>query len=223
MPLPDNLNIKAVLWDVDGTLINSEPLQRACVDEILGRHNIQLTLEDRKKMVGRSIEINHAYIVEKFGYPVSLDDYVAAAVNYLVTHADKAIPIEDSVDIIPKLTDINIKQAAVTNSQRGMLDAFLSCLSKDIDLGRHFDFDISRSEVERGKPAPDSYLAAADALNIDPDHCLVVEDSPTGIQAGLKAGMAVIARTLESDIADNLSHAHLVVDDLRDIDWTTIT
>ncbi len=223
MPLPDNLKIKAVLWDVDGTLINSEPLQRACVDDILGQHDIQLTLDDRKKMVGRPIDVNHAYIVDKYDYPESFERYVELAVNYLVKHADQAVPIDDSVRLIPKLADLNIRQAAVTNSERGMLDSFLSRLQQDIDLDRYFDFDISRSEVEQGKPAPDSYLAAADALGVDPANCLVIEDSPTGVQAGLNAGMTVIARTIEADIADNLSHADLVVDDLMDIDWQTIT
>jgi beta-phosphoglucomutase len=111
----------------------------------------------------------------------------------------------------------SLLQALGTSAPRGNIDAVFAAL----DVQRFFDAVMSSEEVERGKPFPDVFLAAAQKLKLDPAHCIVVEDAPAGIEAARSAGMfAVGVRTTHPDL-----EADLVVDslDLLPEDWIKMT
>ena len=190
--------MKAVLFDMDGTLVDSEKLWDIAMRELYARHGGVLTAEVRESTVGGSSESVIRLVYADLGLepdPVEM----AATADWLhdITGElfDAGLPWCDGArELLDDLAGAAVPMALVTNTRRMLTERALN------SIGRHyFTVSVCGDEVQRGKPAPDPYRQAAQLLGLDPAYCLAVEDSVTGAASAEGAGCPVLV--VPNDVA----------------------
>lgn len=183
-------NIKAVIFDLDGTLVDSMWMWRNIDIEYLGRYGIPLPETLQKDISGMSFSETAVYFKETFGIPESLEEIKQTwneMAYYKYTHE---VPLKPGVlAFLKRLKAKGIRTGIATSNSRELVEAVV----KSLNIGEYLDEIHTSCEVEKGKPAPDIYLLVAECLGVQPEHCMVFEDIPEGILAGLRAGMKVCA------------------------------
>lgn len=182
--------IKAVIFDLDGLLLDTEIVAFKIYEELGERFGFTLTLPDfMENFCGQQLRRNVAYCNERFHLPWGFEEAVEE-----VLRIEKRI-LDEGVDVMPGAKELltflkanNYKTCVASSSAR---ERSLNLLER-YELVEYFDDFVFGPEVNRGKPNPDIFLKAAEKLDISPEYCLVLEDSPAGIQAGYSAGMHVI-------------------------------
>ena len=201
--------MRALLWDMNGVLVDDEPLQEEAWIAALSSAGIQL--EDgwwQEHFLGRRV----SETMEKlFGF--TPDDYAGLLVNK-TRHYSKAaasgLPTgPGAVEMLHAAQTQGIKQALVTSAGPMTMDMILDHLN----VREFFEALICGRDVERGKPAPDGFLLGAERLGVAPEDCWVIEDSIPGLQAAHAAGMRCVAITT-SFPAIALADAEIIVDTL---------
>lgn len=181
---------KAVLWDMDGTLVLTEPLHLKSIQIIGDEIGMPVSDEIGAKSIGVGYRYCYDMLQNELGeMPVSFEiwqDKVAAA--YLTLTASVA-PRPQAIDAVKYFHEMGLPQFIVTNSPRIVAESnargFLRFFENPDDI---FIGIISADEMKRPKPEPDGYLQAAEFLGIKPQECLVFEDSPTGVKSGVASG-----------------------------------
>lgn len=211
--------LKGVLFDIDGTLTNSDPLHFLAFQEILveegfnagapideqffrerisGRHNPQIALD---LFPSWTIEQHQRFSEDKE--------------QRFRTLAGKVLkPVDGLQEFLSFLEDKGLHKAAVTNAPRANTELMLDALGLD----RTFEAVVLGEDCTRAKPFPDPYLRALQLTGMSPQHALVVEDSPTGVAAGAAAGVAVVGiRTSQADSVLLAAGASAVVSDYHEL------
>ncbi|WP_039778398.1 HAD family hydrolase [Nocardia cerradoensis] len=185
------MTVAAVLWDMDGTLLDSEKLWDIGVRELAEELGGRMTDAIRHALIGA--DARNALRILFDGLGLELDPAaMLAAGQWLERRVTELMagPIPwrpGAQDALATLRAAGLPAALVTNTKRSITEL---CLET---LGRHmFDVSVCGDEVDNGKPAPDPYLRAAQLLGVAPEDCVAVEDSPTGSAAGLAAGCRVL-------------------------------
>ena len=183
-------NIKAVIFDLDGTLVDSMWMWREIDIEYLGRFGIPLPETLQKEISGMSFSETAVYFKESFGIPDSLEkmkqDWNDMAF-YKYTHE---VPLKPGVlDFLKRLKSQGIRTGIATSNSKELVKTAVESLH----IAEYLDEIHTSCEVAKGKPAPDIYLLVAECLGVAPKHCLVFEDIPEGILSGKRAGMKVCA------------------------------
>lgn len=182
--------IEAVIFDLDGSMVDSMWIWRSIDIEYLGRFGIDLPDNLQACIEGMSFSETAAYFKERFGLPVDLET-IKADWNHMA--GDKyahEVPVKDGVrELLAYCMEHGIKAGIATSNSRQLVENVVRAHR----LESYFDCIMTACEVEKGKPAPDIYLAVAKELAVDPENCLVFEDIIPGIQAGKAAGMQVCA------------------------------
>ncbi|MEM7709828.1 MAG: HAD family phosphatase [Pseudomonadota bacterium] len=179
---------RAVLWDLDGTLVDSEPLHIRSTDDTLAELGLTAPSDFNDNALGLPAPEVHRLLVQKTGLTLDQSTWEARRLRRFRAISGDLNTRAPAARIVADLARRGVPQALVSNSSRAEVDLALAATG----LGAHLSVTVSLSNVQRGKPDPEGYLAAACALGIDPARCLVVEDSVTGAEAGLAAGMQVI-------------------------------
>lgn len=182
--------IEAVLFDLDGTLVDSMWVWPK-VDEIyLGRMGLDVPENLQDQIEGMGFTEVARYFKERFHIPETLEQ-IKATWNQMALEAyTHKVPLKSGVrQFLAALQSRKIPMAVASSNSRQLIEAVLR--SHEID--RYFDCIVTACEVERGKPAPDVYLAAARKLSVNPSKCLVFEDIVAGILAGKAAQMTTCA------------------------------
>nr|WP_046284118.1 HAD family phosphatase [Mycobacterium sp. UM_NZ2] len=183
--------MRAVLCDMDGTLVDSEKLWDVAMDALYDRLGGVLTPEVRASTVGGCAEDTMRIVYDDLGLPRD-PAAMAASARWLYDYTgelfDAGLPWCDGArELLEELAGAGMPTALVTNTPRMLAERALG------SIGRHyFAAVVCGDEVPAGKPAPDPYLRAAQLLDADPRWCLAVEDSPTGAAAAEAAGCAVL-------------------------------
>lgn len=182
--------IRAVIFDLDGTLIDSMWMWRQIDIDYLARHGHALPEDLQESIDGMSFSETAVYFKERFSLSDSLDqiksDWNQMAYDIYVNE----VPLKPGVlQFLQYLKRNGIKTGIATSNSRELLLAVLESLG----IAEYFDELHTSCEVTRGKPAPDIYLLVAKMLEVAPEHCLVFEDIMQGIHAGKAAGMRVCA------------------------------
>lgn len=175
----------AVLWDLDGTIVDTEPLWMAAEHRLAAEHGKTWTDEDAMQLVGNSLIASGEYIRAK----LQIETTAEQIVDYLV--ASLAGSLRESIDwrpgareLIEALDDAGVPQALVTMSYAPIAEPVAASLP--------FGAVVTGDIVERPKPHPDPYLMAAAKLGVDPTECLAIEDSRTGAASANAAGCDVL-------------------------------
>lgn len=182
------LELSAVLWDLDGTIIDSEPLWLAAEQAMLDRFGIPLTAETRDRLVGTGLW-EAAEQFRQMGVEMSADDIVAEWVAGVARGFDRLAPAwrPGAPELLHSLRDAGIPCALVTMSVRSLAEQVVRELPTGV-----FSAIVAGDEVAHAKPHPDPYLRAAAALGVPIEQCLAIEDSPTGLRSASASGAIAI-------------------------------
>lgn len=208
--------IQAVVFDMDGVLLDSEPLWRAVEREVFGRLGIEVTEEDLMRTMG----VRVADVVEgwhrrhPWGGPTP-GEIAEEIVDRVAETIEREGQLnEGSVDAIDHLRGLGLPLALASSSPMRLIRAVLSMGG----LEGRFDVVVTAEEEERGKPDPAVYLTAARRLGVSPERCLAIEDSLAGIEAAKAAGMVCIALPEHPPEEAMEAGADLVLDSLKELD-----
>jgi sugar-phosphatase len=192
--------IKAVIFDMDGVLIDSEPLWRKAMVIGFNKVGIEFTEDDCRKTTGmRFKEVVEIWLKHhKIEHITTqqLENDVLDILIALIESEGKAI--EGVLDVFYYAKKANLKIGLATSSANRLMNAVLNKLQ----LQNHFDSVISAEHMTYGKPHPEVFLVCANNLQIKPNECIVLEDSVNGVIAGKAAQMKVIA-------IPDIEHKHL--------------
>ncbi|KAJ3672666.1 hypothetical protein LUZ60_007387 [Juncus effusus] len=185
--------VQAVLFDIDGTLGDSDPLHLQAFKELLLEigYNNGVPIDEEffvKNIAGRSDKDGAKNLFPDWDLEKGLQFFHQKDVLFLKLAAAKLEPIKGLEKVTKWVRDKGLKRAAVTNAPRKNAELMIAKLG----LNDFFEGVICGDECERSKPFPDPYLKGLKELGISSDHTFIFEDSPSGIKAGVAAGMPVI-------------------------------
>jgi HAD superfamily hydrolase (TIGR01509 family) len=175
----------AVLWDLDGTIVDTEPLWMAAEHALAAEHDAIWTEQDGLALVGNSLIASGRYIREKLDIEMSAEDVVDYLVERLAASLREHIDWRPGArELISALDAEGMPQALVTMSY--------TSIAEPVAVSLPFAAVVTGDAVSRPKPHPDPYLLAAELLGVDPTCCLAIEDSGTGAASANAAGCDVL-------------------------------
>lgn len=185
------MRIDAVIFDLDGTLIDSMGVWEDVDKVFLGRRNIEVPDDLFEDMsAGNNFQGLALHFKERFALPDSVEEIMEEWTEQVVDYYLHHIPVkEGAVKILQYLKDNSIPMAIGTSNSLFLTESVLN----RHEILPYFRHIVTGAEVDCGKPFPDIYLKVAQLLGVSPQFCLVLEDSLQGVQAGKSAGMRVIA------------------------------
>ncbi|MBR3057430.1 MAG: HAD-IA family hydrolase [Clostridiales bacterium] len=207
--------ISAVIFDMDGVLLDSEPFHDQTTTSILESYGVKNAYEAIRPYVGRTSEDMWRDLKTKYGIKASVEDLtelqwkknVAGLPNSGLERS------EGLTELLNYCHEHGIKVAVASSSRQDFVEAVFDHLN----LWQYVEVFANGFEVEHGKPMPDIYLLAATRLDIDPERCMVIEDSTAGVQAGRMAGMYTIGYDNPTSGGQNVNAADVVVKSLSEI------
>ena len=187
MTLPDP--VRAVIFDMDGTLIDTEAAHRRAFVDTGHALGWPLGEELLLSMVGIHRDENQRVLAERLGPDFPLAQFYADSDALFEAAEDAGIPLRPGADLLlDHLARAGIPMALATSTDAPFAQQRL----ERSGLIHYFDVIVTRSDVERPKPDPEPYLLAARRLGIDPAHCVAVEDSHAGVRSATAAGIATV-------------------------------
>jgi HAD superfamily hydrolase (TIGR01509 family) len=181
--------VDAVVFDLDGVLLDSEPVWEAVRSRFVADHGRRWHEGAHREMMGMSSPEWSRYIRDRLGVAMSPEEISAAVVERMVAAYREQLPLVPGAAEAVRRMGERWPLALASSSNRQLIDLVLEVSG----LGRWFSASVSSEEVARGKPAPDVFLAAAGLLGVEPRSCAAVEDSANGIRAARAARMIVVA------------------------------
>jgi HAD superfamily hydrolase (TIGR01509 family) len=205
------MTVRAIAWDIDGTLVDSEPLHHRAM--LAGSLVWGVDLSDLPEQRFRGVHMHDVWTALAGRFPADLTraDWLKAIEAHYVAAADSLEPLAGALEAIRAFAALGLQQVCVSNSNRHIVDANLKALG----IAPFIAFSISFDDVRNGKPHPEPYRQACERLGLDPAGVLAVEDSFTGARSARAAGLKVAAYTPdlqdfpEADIA--VSHFEQLV------------
>ena len=192
--VPVRLLPAAVLWDMDGTLIDTEPFWIGAETELVEAHGGVWTHEDGLSLVGNPMLVSAGKLQER-GVDLSLEDIVDFLNRRVAEGVAAGIPWQPGAEqVLADLHDAGVPMALVTSSFRMLAEPFAAAAGR-------FDVVVSGDEVARAKPDPEPYLTAARLLGVDVADCVAVEDSRAGIASALASGARAVAIEVMQSVA----------------------
>ena len=181
---------EAVIFDMDGVLIDSEPLWKIAMEEVFHSLGSKLTKADFQKTVGLRIdEVVHFWNKhENWGVENEQDVEEAIIVKMIELISKNATPLPGVIETLTFLKNSEIKIGLATSSSSRLIQVVLL----ELNIKHFFDFTHSAETEDFGKPHPAVYLTVAEHLNVSPNNCLIIEDSFNGVIAGIAAKMKVV-------------------------------
>jgi HAD superfamily hydrolase (TIGR01509 family) len=199
--------IEAILFDLDGLMVDSEPHSFASWRAVLDHRGIDYDYATFELTLGLSLSDTVDLFGERYQLTGQAAELIRDKTEYQLTHLDGNVqPMPGLIALLDAIDQRGLKKAVASSGRRCYVSAVLSAIHLD---GR-FATIVSGDDVVNSKPAPDIFLAAAQALDVDPAHCLVLEDAPAGVQAARTAGMMCFAvpndytRRLDLSLADRV-------------------
>ncbi|WIA98625.1 HAD family phosphatase [Curtobacterium sp. MCBA15_012] len=186
---PDRVLPAAVLWDMDGTIIDTEPIWQRSQVELTARYGAEWTHEDGLSLVGSGLERSGEILRDK-GVDMEVEEIVQWMTDYVMEHllAGELPWRPGARELVEELHDRGVPTALVTMSRRKM-----ALVAAEAFGARGFRVVVAGDDVDRPKPYPDAYLAAAAQLGVEPTACVAIEDSATGVAAAVASGAVTVA------------------------------
>lgn len=204
--------IRGCVFDMDGVLIDTEPVWRRVEREVFGRVGIHLTEEQLRETWGLRIEdlVEHWYRTRgwKDVRPRAVQHEI---VREMIDHVrSDGRPLPGAVEAVTLAHDSGLRVGIASSSARALIDAVVERLG----VGGMVEATCTADDEANGKPDPAVYLTAAGRLGVDPQECLAVEDSPFGVVSAKRAGMICIAVRTDAVEASAIADADVLIDSL---------
>jgi HAD superfamily hydrolase (TIGR01509 family) len=221
---PRVVDPQAVFFDMDGLLIDSEPLWLEVETEVMGRLGGDWAGADKTCLVGGSMERTVAYMLKLAERPVAPAQVAEWLLDGMTTRVRRAAAnggvrvMPGATELLAELTSRGVPRALVTSSDRRVMEEILTGIGAAD--GRVFATTVCAQDVRRTKPDPEPYLTAARRLGVDPARCVVLEDSINGVVAGEAAGCVTVAVPAVAPVP--AAPGRTVVSSLREVDLTVL-
>lgn len=199
---------RAVVFDLDGLLLDTETLWARAESELFRRHGQEFSHEDQLAVMGTGIEFSARYYAQRLGVAIEQGPALIDEMHgYMLAELEREVAARPgAVELVERLRG-QVALGLASNSARFLVDAALATAH----LSDAFDVIVTAEDVEHPKPAPDVYLAACARLGVSPSDALALEDSAPGIAAAKAAGLTCIAvpQFAETDVsvADRVIHS----------------
>jgi len=204
-------NPAAVLWDMDGTLVDTEPYWMEVEFELAARHGGSWTHEHALSLIGNDLLYSARYIREHMGIDLEPAEIVEELLDGVVARVEAQVPWRPgAVELLTELVDLGVPCGLVTMSYRRFVDPILRSLPPGT-----FDIVVTGDVVSRGKPHPEPYLTAARQLGVPAGDCLAIEDSNTGTRSAEAAGCTVLVVPHQVPVLDG--ERRVLVDSLAGV------
>jgi pseudouridine-5'-monophosphatase len=182
--------ITAVLFDFDGLLVDSEPLQEAAWHRFVARYDRVLEPDLMRRMFGLRLLESAALVREELGLPLSVEQVMEERdAEFLASLPGALRAMPEAGATVAAMSELRLRTALATSGHQ----RYITIALRELGLTNAFDAIVTGDMVARGKPAPDIFLRAAELLGVPPAECVVVEDAPHGIAAARAAGMFAVA------------------------------
>ena len=212
--------LKAVIFDMDGVLIDSEPFHLIINMRIFNELGINVSFEEYQTFIGTTHEYMWSSLKEKYGLPQKVSELVNMQVSGNIEYLknEKVEAIKGVIDLLSEIEKENIKIGIASSSPKEVIELVINKLG----ISNYFRAIVSGEDFEKGKPAPDIFLEAARLLDTEPMNCVVVEDSEKGVKAAKAAGMKCVGFRNHNTGNQDLSRADLIVDEYNSLKISTL-
>ena len=204
--------LQGVLFDMDGLLVDSEPIWFEAECAVMARLHGKWSEADQHALVGGSLPRTVSYLLARAERPASREEVgrwlVEGMTSLLMSRSLAMLP--GASELLAEVRAAGLPHALVTSSERPIMDAVL------LQLGVRFTATVCAADVTTSKPAPDPYLLATSLLGTDPRSCVALEDSPNGVASAEAAGCRVVA--VPSLVPIPARPGRVVADSLREVD-----
>lgn len=180
--------IKAVIFDFDGLIIDTETAWFESFKEALGTYRVDLPLECFVQTVGTGNDALYEFVRQQLGERCNIEEIEEKAARFYEMKMEKPEAREGVKQYLEEAQELGYKIAIASSSKKEWIIHYL----KKLDLLSYFEVIVTSEDVDKIKPAPDLYLKALDALGVQPDEAIVFEDSLNGLQAALAAGIKCV-------------------------------
>jgi beta-phosphoglucomutase len=210
--------LEAVLFDMDGVVIDSEPLWSKAEQQLLARRNLVYSPQLKAVMMGRDSSEAVDFLIKHYDLQESLGDVVEER-NQLIAglFRQSLRPMPHALQLVRSVRAAKIKTGLASSSPKELVDLALGRLN----ITGLFDLILSGDQVVHGKPAPDIYLTAARELGVSQENCLVIEDAPHGVAAAKAAGMCCLAISTSANESE-LEAADRVVKSFHEVNLQSL-
>ncbi len=206
-------NNLAVIWDMDGVIVDTGVYHRDAWIEAFGKRGIDFTTEDFVATFGtRNDDVIRRILGKKVSGELVREISEEKEADYRRRVAQSITALPGVVALLADLEDTGFAQALATSAPLANVRQIIGGLQ----LWRYFDCIVTESDVAEGKPSPESFLLAARTLDVPAANCVVIEDAVAGVSAARRAGMRCVAVTTSHPRRD-LGQADLIVDSLEDV------
>ena len=190
----------AVIFDMDGVLLDSEPLHYEAVRQALAEQGVDFPFDDYARYLGTTLTSTWDELCERYPMTMTLEQFEARYnADVLKQYQDGAPLIRGARELVERLREAGVPIAVASSSHRMWVNAAL----EGAGLSNYFDQTTAGDEVSMGKPSPEIYLKAAEKLGVDPARCVAVEDAPAGVESANAAGMKVVL--VRSELTQDLN------------------
>lgn len=212
--------VVAVVFDMDGVLLDSEPLHHDAVNLVLAEDGASIDADHYQTYLGTTLEYTWNDLITRLRLPRPLEYYrVRYGDAILESYRLHSVPAPGAVALVNGLRGRGLKLAVASSSRSAWVEAALGALG----LRDAFDVIVTGDMVAHSKPHPQIYLLAAERLGADPARCLAIEDAPKGVASARAAGMAVVAVRTAYTAGLPLDGADVVLDDLTQFDFGLVS
>lgn len=209
--------IKAVIYDVDGTMVDSEPLHIAAWDKALQSYNHQLNdLSEnlRATMAGKKPAVIAQEMVDDLKLPIDSETLLTKKTEIFMELIKTDLQgMPGIVDSVHRLKEAGYKLGIGTSLSR----EYLTIVLHNLNVQQFFDVIVTGDEIKNGKPHPETYLMVAEKLGVNPAECVVIEDANTGIKSAKAAGCVCIAITNPNALPQDTALADKVISSLDEV------
>lgn len=202
----------AALFDMDGVIVHTNPYHKKAFDIFLNKYNVSLTNDELKDHIyGRTNEEIFPYIFKEDFTPQKGKQWAdEKETMFRELYKGHIEPVAGLLPFLKELKENNVPVAVGTSAPIENLNFVMD----ELNLRGWFDTLLHSADVTKGKPDPEIYLKAAERLQVPPGNCVVLEDSIAGLNAGLNAGMKVVAVTTTHE-PEEFEGAHLIISDFK--------
>ncbi len=209
-----NKGIRAIIFDFDGLLVNTEELREQSLVNFLKKYGKKIEFSDYTKTMLGSTEENTRFLMEKYHLTGEIDDLSKERRSYFDTLFQNRLALMDGVlEILERAKGLGLKIAIASNRHKAdVLDAL-----RRLGVESYFEVVVNVDEVKNKKPHPEIYLLAAEKLGLSPKECMVLEDAPHGVESGKAAGMKVVYVPSTRYFDEKHEKADLIVKNLHEV------
>ncbi|WP_246577961.1 HAD family hydrolase [Clostridium psychrophilum] len=219
----DDFTLKAVIFDMDGVIIDSEPTHIKLENEIYKKLDIEVTGDEHHSFVGATSHYMWESLKNKHNLNQTLDELIENDRNnyfkYLNSDECDITLIDGVKELIKDFHENGIKLAIASSSPLNVIVT----IAKKFQIEEYFEVFVTGDYVQRSKPEPDIFLFASKKLGVKPENCLVIEDSHNGVRAAKKAGMKCVGINSDPTGSQDISMADLVINSFKEVNYIKLS